>query len=162
MCSAPFVTKPTAESLVALFCPQFVCDLVSSLQNSLLSLSWPYFTLREYVIWSLHHKPTADLFWPCSIIRKYVILSMHCETLCWTCCGPFPPSESMWSGFFTTTSTAEPSAPSFLLQEVCDVVISSHNPLLNLLHSCSSLSEYAIWFFHHKIYCWTFTFLFCP
>jgi len=91
-----------------------------------------------------------------------VIWFFHHNLHCWTFCTHVLPSVCMWSGAFITKSTAEPFAPMFCPQQVCDLVLSSQNPLLNLLHPCSALSLYVIWCFHHKIHCWTFCTLVLP
>jgi hypothetical protein len=53
MQSCLFTTIPPADSPVALFHPQDVCDLACLLQFHLLTLLWPCSTLRMYVIWSV-------------------------------------------------------------------------------------------------------------
>jgi len=133
MWSSAFITKSTAEPFAPMLCPQEVCDLVLSSQNPLLNLWHPCLALRWYVIWCFHHK-------------------IHC----WTFCTHVVPSASMWSGAFITKCTAEPFAPTFWPQVVCDLGLSSQNALLNLLHPCSAFSEYVIWCFCHKMHCWIF------
>jgi len=186
MWSGAFITKSTAEPFGPLFCHQQVCDLVLSSQDPLLNLLHPCSALSKYVIWCFHHKihcwnlctpflpsgsmwsgafitkPTAEPFAPCSALSKYVIWCFHHKMHCWTIYTNVLPSGCMWCGAFITKSTAEACAPLFCPQAVCDPMLSSQNPLLNLFHHCSGIRMYVIWCFHHKIHCWSLCTLVLP
>ena len=139
MWSCAFITKSTTKPFAPLFCYQQVCDVMLSSQNLLLNPLHCCSAFSLYVIWCFHHK-------------------IHC----WSLCTLVLPSGSMWSSAFIKKSTAEACAPLFCPQAVCDLVLSSQNPLLNLLPPCSALSKYVMWCFHYKIHCWTLCTLFCP
>ena len=99
---------------------------------------------------------------PCSALRQYVIWCFHRKIHCWTLCTLALPSGSMWSGAFITKSTAEPFAPLFCPQQVCDLMLTSQNPLLKLVHHCSALRKYVMWCFYHKTPYWSLCTLVLP
>ena len=122
MWSGLFAAIPPADPLVALFHPQWVCDLVCLLQFPLLTLLWPCSTWSLYVIWSV-----------------------CCNSHCWPYCGLVPSSGCMWSGLFAAIPSVDQLMVFFHPQHVCDLFCLLQLPLLTFLWLCPILRQYVIY-----------------
>ena len=126
-----FSTICAADAPVALFCPQYVCDVVCSPRYVLLMPLWPCSALSLCVMWSV-------LYHMC----------------CWCFCGLVLPSACVWCGLFSTIWAADAPVALFCPQYVGDVVCSPPYVLLMLLWPCSALRLWVMWSFLHHMCCW--------
>ena len=122
-----FSTIWAADTPVALFFSQDVCNVVFSPPYALLMFLWPCsaFSMYVNVVYSAPHV-LMMLQWPCYILRKCVMQSFLHHMCYWYSCGLVLPLVGVWCSLFFTICASDASLVLLYPQIVCNVLVLYH------------------------------------